>query len=230
MRGVLYESITDQVYEILRDEILQNRLAADNSKLSVQALAARLNVSRTPVQQAIYRLADAGLVVIRPRSGTYVSPVSLVEVQKTMDVRRALECLAVERAVAVFGAPMEARLDELATSIAELRGQENAQKAEESNYRFHLEIVMAAGNERLSRIYETLNLYLTMCRIHHRTDGWKLRIAQEKEEHMAIIAALRTGMVDSAKQAIEHHLMRSMDSLSRELSPHGSLSSNRSGL
>ena len=89
---------TDEVYQALRNAIV-TRVFAPGQRLNIEDLAGNLGVSFTPVRQALQLLAAEGLIVIQPRSGTYVATLSPRDVEETFDIRRALECLAAETAV-----------------------------------------------------------------------------------------------------------------------------------
>ena len=75
MEPIKYYSLTDQVYDALKRDIIQRTLVA-NAKLDVNGLALQLGVSRMPVVDALSRLENEGLVEKRNRVGTFVTPVS----------------------------------------------------------------------------------------------------------------------------------------------------------
>jgi GntR family transcriptional regulator, rspAB operon transcriptional repressor len=88
----------DEVHQCLRDAILTKQFSP-GQRLDMDAIARQLGVSLTPVRSAISLLAADGLVDVQPRSGTFVATVSPKDVEETMDIRCALECLAAEKAV-----------------------------------------------------------------------------------------------------------------------------------
>lgn len=89
----------DEVYERLREAILTKQFSS-GQRLDTEAIAQQLGVSLTPVRSAIELLAADGLVDVQPRSGTFVTTLSAKDVEDTLDIRCALECLAAEKAVA----------------------------------------------------------------------------------------------------------------------------------
>src|ERR1700744_2331307 len=91
--------LRDLAYGRLRDAILTGALAPGAS-LRIDELAGELALSRTPVREALVRLRDEGLVEMRPRSGTRVSPLRLDDAHQALDVISAMHELAVRSAVA----------------------------------------------------------------------------------------------------------------------------------
>src|ERR1039457_4290391 len=92
------DRLVDAVYQSLRQAILDSSIPP-SERLNVEELAQKLGVSLTPVRHAVQQLATEGLVEIKPRSGTFVTQLSAQNVEETLEIRRALECLAVETAI-----------------------------------------------------------------------------------------------------------------------------------
>src|SRR6266849_4213902 len=91
-------TIRAQIHAVLRHDIIAGRLAP-RAMLSEQAIAAGFGVSRSPVREAMIKLAEEGLVEIFPQYGLCVAPIKLREVFDSQFTREALECAAVEKAV-----------------------------------------------------------------------------------------------------------------------------------
>src|SRR5262245_35638355 len=100
-RGVRLEPIqhvnlTDRVYRAIKDRLLSQEIEV-GSRLREDDLAAQLGVSRTPIREALMRLAQEGLVEIAPRSGTHVCTFTPDDIEQIFDLRIALESLAVRK-------------------------------------------------------------------------------------------------------------------------------------
>jgi DNA-binding GntR family transcriptional regulator len=97
------ETLTDRAYRLVEELIVTLALPPETI-LSEQSLAARLGIGRTPIREALQRLARDGLVVILPRRGILVSQINLKTQMRLLEVRRELERLmakgAAERATA----------------------------------------------------------------------------------------------------------------------------------
>ena len=139
------------VYERLRAEILTCRLAP-GTEITEAALASRFDVSKSPVRDALFRLEQEGLVIIMPRQGYRVTPVSVRDAREMFQVRGILESACVEAAAA--GALPE-----------QLRGLERFRRFDRARYplgfaeynsAFHRELARLSGNSRLERAVNDL--------------------------------------------------------------------------
>ena len=87
--------LNDQVYDVLKDAILQHKLQS-GSKLDVNLLAKKWKISRTPVNDAIQRLMMEGLVSVIPRRGTFVASIAVEDILQLLDVRLMFELRTAE--------------------------------------------------------------------------------------------------------------------------------------
>ena len=159
-----YLPLRDVVFETLRQKILKGELKPGERLIEV-ALAQRLGVSRTPVREAIHKLEQEGLVVMAPRKGAQVATISAQSVRDVLEVRKAMECLAVCLAISRI-TPQERialRQAEEAFSAAS-RGNDLrliAQKDEE----FHKVIYMATKNPKLDMLLNNFRCIATVLNI-----------------------------------------------------------------
>ncbi|RME99457.1 MAG: GntR family transcriptional regulator, partial [Chloroflexi bacterium] len=87
-------TLTDRVYETIKQKILSGEFA-DGERLNLTELARQLNVSNSPLREAMSRLEKVGLVRVVPYRGPFVRSLSPLDVTEIFDVRIALETLAV---------------------------------------------------------------------------------------------------------------------------------------
>lgn len=95
------QPVNQQIYRILRRDIVQC-LIPPGTPLSEKEVSVRFDVSRQPVREAFIKLAETGLIQIRPQRGTYVNKISLAQVRNGCFVRQAIECAVVRRAVSLI--------------------------------------------------------------------------------------------------------------------------------
>ena len=198
-------NLSDRVYSILRHHIADQQLQG-GSRLSVPRLAAQLGVSRTPVKEALERLARDGLVTMLPNRGAYVSLLRREDVDEIYQMREMLEGLATRVAAEQANPGLLSHLADL------LRQGEVAVKAGnveghiQVDLEFHRLIRERAGNRRL--IHALGNLQ-DQIRIVFRTSATIAgRMPQALDEHRRILAALRAGDPDEAEQAARNHVRR----------------------
>lgn len=208
--------IADDIYQVLRHNILQQKLKA-GQRLQVDKLAEQLDVSRTPVREALNLLAAEELVKIVPRSGTYVADPSAEDIEEIFDLRVALEGLAAEQ-LAALSPPKEdlQELRELLDWDSESEEDTTIQHAE-ANRAFHERLVEMSGNKKLAQIYRRLNAHTMVALIHYSAPEWHERWDLEQTEHEAILAALEQGNPAEARKAMEHHIRRSKESLMKDV-------------
>ena len=217
LRAIKTERVTDTVYQVLREGIV-NRVFAPGSKLNVDEIAKRLQVSRTPVHEALTVLANDGLVDIQPRKGTFVAEFTREDYAETLDIRRGLELLACEtactRATAVDIAALETLMHDMERSVTEAPDPDTAAHAHDAkNLEFHQRLVELSGNRRLIAMYADLRAHLRIARAHLNATTWLSRVPIETAEHATIIEALKARDVAAMQRALDAHLHRSSASL-----------------
>ena len=95
------QPVNQQIYRILRRDIV-HCLIAPGTPLSEKEISVRFNVSRQPVREAFIKLAENGLIQIRPQRGSYVNKISLSQVRNGCFVCQAIECAVVRRAASMI--------------------------------------------------------------------------------------------------------------------------------
>jgi len=150
-----HSNINEKVYELLKERIL-SKVFAPGQQLNVREIGNQLGVSRTPLKDALNRLAAEGLVEIRPRSGTYMTAPSLRDIEELLDVRRVLEMYAVELAVKRITESERQFLGrivaELGTLVARRDWGPIYQRHVELDHDLHQYIVHCSGNRQLEQV------------------------------------------------------------------------------
>jgi DNA-binding GntR family transcriptional regulator len=143
------------VIPALREAIVSN-LLTPGERLTEVTLAARLNVSRTPVREAFAQLEREGLVTIVPRAAVFVREVTERDVEETYTVRAALESLAVELATKRRSAMAAPRLDEVLAEMGEAVAKTDAVVYTDALDRFYATIMSLSENVTLHATHTTL--------------------------------------------------------------------------
>jgi GntR family transcriptional regulator, rspAB operon transcriptional repressor len=149
----------DKIYENVRSKILSEDYKA-GYKLSENVLAEEYECSRTPIREVFQRLANDGLVVIKPKSGTYVQHGTKKEYVEIMQVRAYLEALAFHLCLSKMTDREISQLEKIKQRMDALIKTEpiNMMRYAENHYAFHLHIVKSARNDLLLTNFERLNL------------------------------------------------------------------------
>ncbi len=183
-------------------------------RLREEEVGERLNLSRTPVREALRRLEADGIVEHRPRAGAMVRQLSHSEVVELYEMRVVLERTAAEMA-AQHGTEAEFdTLDDLNADIAQERS--NPARAAAINQEFHRGLYLACRNRFLLASARALNNSLLLLGPTTFTDA--ARIDTVVRQHQSIIDALRAGDVEGAGAAAEAHLQTSLRRRLRALS------------
>jgi DNA-binding GntR family transcriptional regulator len=210
--NVMLADLTEQTYQLLRDRILRRKIAADQ-KVSVDDIARSLGVSRTPVTDALKRLAADGLVEIVPRRGTFVTRLTTRDVHELFDLRLMMESYAANQLVAAGqGMKVAEDVERAAQMMARAVDAEDYVDYEafiEHDRLFHRTIVAALGNRRLLSTYDALNTHMYVVRAHYVETVEAARDAQE--EHAAIRRALVSDEPLAVEEAISTHIVRVRD-------------------
>jgi DNA-binding GntR family transcriptional regulator len=212
-RPLAKTSLADAAYERLLEAILAGRLAS-GAELSEVALAAELQVSRTPVHEAIRRLSADGLVNVSGAGPARVAEFTENDIREIYEMRVCLERAAVERAAVRMTDEQLASLREAAEPLADATARGWTAKALEFDVLFHDRIAEACGNERLRReIRKYRHLVRAFCRMSGNADN--LRSAYE--EHLAILGALEARDAQAAGLAMSEHIEARLAGVLREI-------------
>lgn len=203
-------NIRDDVYALLRNNIL-NHAYPPGHRLDLDDLSNQLKVSRTPVKEALHKLETEGLIQILPRKGTFVTSIDPKSVSEGYDVRLALEVHIVPAVIANITADDIAQLEDLRHRMRASLQESNFKVALEQytalDQEFHVLIVSAGGNERLTEIYRTVGGPLQMARLYYKFDAEVYRNFTEPE-HTAIMTALSQRDVAALQSAVIQHIQR----------------------
>lgn len=179
--------------ELRRSIIMGHRMPGE--RLSIEEIAARYGTSVTPVRDALQMLSQEGLVTIKPRSGYFVTRITLKQLRDLLELREVLELASVERAAKRI---TESELEQLEHVHQGYTGDddESYDRYTDENRRFHYLVALASGNQELAE---------ALGRLHDRLARFMvIRRAGETMEltHARLIAALRAHDPEQARQAM----------------------------
>lgn len=200
-------SVVDHVYLAIRDRITAGALER-GARIHQEDLADELGVSRTPVREALRRLAAEGLVEMRTNRGARVADVGGSEMYASYEARLVIEPGAARLAAAQRpAAPLAAMRAALA---AQRRAIPNVARSFEANREFHLAIVQATGNEFLIQFAQRLWVARIGEVIYERQSETPERMGLDADEHERILTAIEAGDGRRAETLTRRHLADAM--------------------
>ena len=194
--------LSEQAYDLIKEQIVTLKLKP-LSVINEKALRKDLGLGRTPIREALHRLAAESFVIIAPRRGMFVADISITDLQKIFEVRVTMEglCarLAAQRAT-------EEQIKQMEAAFARLQSvsSNDAEALMAIDTRLHDLMYQAAHNEflvdSLSHLH-ALSLRLWYLVLNHLTDlKWSI------EEHGELTKALKAGDEDQAEILIQQHI------------------------
>jgi len=202
------QSLYEQTYQVLRTNIFSGILAP-NERLVETQLAESLQVSRTPIREAIRKLQQEGLVTSDSSGGMRVTTLSIEDVVQLYDCRIALEQLSVTGACDYASADEIEQLEQYVISaerIAPVKST-NPAKLLELDYQFHHLIAESSGNKWLVSLLEQVFDKMFLLRL--RTTHQNPKVLEIRIEHRQIFTAIAQKNSNLAKEQIYSHLTNS---------------------
>ena len=208
----------DQIYGILRRAIVMLEMAP-GSPIVEKEVCSAYNVSRTPVREAVQKLAEEGLVNVIPHSGTYVSQISYAGAEEGFLIRRALEVEGVRRAAARVDVDPEALadLDRITAEMQQMIANGQLDTYIDADDALHGTVARMSGMTRLWKFVSMAKVDLD--RMRQLSAPVPGHLARVTEQHIQIVEAIRRGKPDQAELAMRIHLDSSftvMSSLIRD--------------
>ena len=195
--------LRDLVYEKLQQSLLEEKLNPGD-KITEQEIAEELGVSRTPVREALYRLAATGLIKIVPHKGFIVSKWTVNELKDVIVVRTVLEKLAIKLAVENISPEEIEELKNLIIKIEKAVKDKNIPKSSDLNTLFHDKIILASRNKELFEIMKSLKNKIWSFRIISLSSP--KRLDDSLKEHRRILDVLINKDVDLAQTLTYKHI------------------------
>jgi len=193
------------IYKKMRRSIIMGQRES-SERLNIEEIAQEYSTSVTPVRDALQMLSHEGLVVIKPRSGYFVTTITLKQFRDLLDVRRILELSAIERVVLRI---TEEQIRELQTVHAGYAGDddESYDRYTDENRRFHYLLAKAGGNNELAdlvgKIHDQLARFMVM-----RRAGKTMEIT-----HKRILDAVAAHDTEAARQALLDDIDRAHEAI-----------------
>lgn len=209
------ESLSQMAERYLEAEIVEGRLPA-GTRLNPEEIAKTLNISKSPVREAMILLQREGLVKGKPRSIFVVSEINLADLQEIYPIRAALNALAVKT---IMQSPAAAATAEaLATRLEAMRAQAQAGDAVgyfHASSDFYNALIASCPNQRLQATWRQLSRQVLRFRFLVMSQPGHLQ--RSFPDHQRLVAAMKKGNVDRAVALAEEIIYNSLGDLMRIL-------------
>mgnify|MGYP005769148995 CR=1 FL=1 len=209
-----YLPLRDVVFNTLRQAILKGELKPGERLMEIQ-LAKMLGVSRTPVREAIRKLELEGLVLMIPRKGAEVAQITAQDLEDVLEVRGALEELAVKDACEHITEEQLRELRKAAEEFERCLKEEDIIACVHADINFHEIIYGATNNRRLLQILNNLREQMYRYRMEYLKDRNMHQTLLD--EHEAIRVALKSHDKEKAGEAIRIHIENQKESIMNSL-------------
>ena len=196
----------EEAYDYIRSEIVHNHFHP-NEVVSENQITDKLNMSRTPVREALKQLEADGLIEMRGRENV-VAPLTVDAVQEVYELRSLLETFALKKTINLV--PI-VRLNEIEEDFERAAAKNDWDEYLNVDTEFHELITHIAGHPRLAQFLNILKAQTA--RTRHVSSLNPYRMNSSLEEHKEIIKWLRQRNLDDAEKALAYHLQRVYDSV-----------------
>ena len=198
-----YLPLRDVVFNTLRQAILRGELKPGERLMEIQ-LANKLGVSRTPIREAIRKLELEGLVLMIPRKGAEVAEITEKSLKDVLEIRRALEDLAVRLACEKITKEELKELKKAGDEFKKVLKSQDITEVAEADVRFHDVIYMATDNPKLIQLLNNFREQMYRFRVEYLKKA-EVR-PQLLSEHDEIIKFITEGNKEEASRVVTRHI------------------------
>ena len=209
------KSLRDLVLENLRDRIVSGRLAMGQS-LSERSISDELEVSKTPVREALAQLREEGLVQIEPQKGAKVFTLTEEEVEQICDFRMTIEFAAFQLALALNPDALASDMAKVVNDMTEAMEAGEVHAYLDLDTAFHRIAFRHCGNEYLSASYERYEGKIAALRTHMAALPEHTKLSFK--EHIDLQKACEKEDLKALKSILEEHVARTRDSYVQAIS------------
>jgi len=197
------ELLADRAYVELRDRIVTLRIPP-GAPIDEDELGRELEMGRTPVREAIKRLALENLVTVFPRRGTFASEINITDLAHISDVRTQLEGHAAYRAAERITEAQRGELELLLEELSASKGSDDVEALMSLDAEVHRFVYRCAGNPYLE---ETLGRYFNLSlRIWHLVIDRLPHLFTRVHEHEDLLRAIAAGERERARAIVAEHV------------------------
>lgn len=203
--NVSHGTLGSKIFMVLRDKILNEEYASGH-KLNEIVLSKELNISRTPIREALKQLELEGLVKSIPNKGVYVLGFSPRDIDDMLEIRYALEGLAIQLAIDRLDKIQLEKIKEAYDLMEFYAEKQDQEKFNELNILFHESIYKCTQSQYFEQLLKDINYYISVTSRHSIKQPHRLQSAAI--EHREIYEAIVARDKEMAKIKIQNHIRK----------------------
>jgi GntR family transcriptional regulator, rspAB operon transcriptional repressor len=184
-------SKAERVYRELRRRICEMELAP-GSRLRKNEIAVEVGTSRAPINEAIARLAEEGLIDVFPQSGSFIAPIRPQDVRESMLIRTGLEIEAIRRATQRADKRFLAKLDDILDAQSEAVRDNDLVRLDDLDVDFHAAIIEAVDAPRAKRLLDATRAIVERSRFHAPPELGRPKATVEENRRIAMRSRVAT--------------------------------------
>ncbi len=212
------KTLIEEAYRRIKRLIFEQKLLP-GQRLVYQDLGKLLNMSQTPIINALNRLDQEGFVAYENYKGFFVKPIDFQEIWDAFGLREAMEVYAVKQAIQFSDAKGMTLLEEKLREHEKYRPERYTRKKFLLNSRFHLQIAEMANNQVLKyALKRNLEHIYLRARLDHYDPGG---MATATEEHHKLLERMKKRDIQGGIEIIQNHIQKSRDKVIKCLSSDG---------
>lgn len=215
------ESLKQQIYKIVKDDIMNQRYN-DDDILNERTISEELQVSRTPVREALKALESEDWVEYVPYKGIIVKKMGEKELKNIFQIRTVLELLTIELVMQNLSEELVARLEECHQRQRDTLSQNSKPPKEhfiDLDIEFHGILLNTAGNDLLTSMIGDIRDKIRRFGLNAIFSG-EYRYAETLEEHLGILQAVKAKNVTLAKEKMQYHMQKTYENAYNYVTSH----------
>ncbi len=200
-------TISQQVYDILKEDICKGKYTPGEKLLEVK-IAKELNVSRSPVREALHQLSGDGITVEVANRGVFVRQFSAQDIEEIFEVRVALECTSLSE-MKKLDSEQKQQLQEIMDELQRCYDRKELDCYIDNDEKLHRSLVVFGGNGLMLQLYDKVKLMSMQFRTYSLQS--EQRFNDSIQEHASIVENMLNGNMDKAARINRRHLKLARD-------------------
>jgi len=209
-----YRKLSESVYNNLR-ELIINKDLKDGERLLLNELAGSMNVSVTPLREALSKLEKEGLVISIPHKGCVVVSLNTDDIIEIYDIREGLETMAVRLICQKIEKSTLKKLENICGNSEKFIKKKDLYSYQKYNEEFHDLLIKTTQNKRLIKIMDELKGQLSV--IISKTLPFSRRIIEYSNEHREIVKALKIRDSNAAENIMHKHIKTAKEDILEDI-------------